>query len=143
MAIERRRPLPVGRYWIDVLEVSKNKWLGWRDAFVPKGDAFVEVTEDIPATSDSAARQFVIFNTKKELVWPDDMGIGVNVAGPEIRSSADTVKGVDLTPSFELPTAQQITAGIERTLIGLAVVVGIAVVGGVVIVAMGNRRGRR
>jgi hypothetical protein len=138
MTIERTRPLPVGRYWIDVFESHRVAWEAWQNSFVGSGKATVEHTEDFPSDGANESRSFVIFRTNERLVWPDDtMGIGVNVAPASIQSSADTVTRPPPPPS-PLDSLSDFSAMVGRT---LAVLVGtVVVVGGVVLFAKGRKR---
>lgn len=93
MTIERRRPLPVGRYWADIFPAQQAKWGAWISVQRNAGNATIEETEHFDASGDSPEHDFVIFTTSAETVWPDeDMKFAPNIAGSEIRSSADTVQ---------------------------------------------------
>jgi hypothetical protein len=141
MTIERRRPLPVGRYWIDVFSSKQPSWEAWRETFVSPGDAVVEHTESFEENEGGEARDFVIFRTMKQLVWPDtDMQIPVNTAGTEIQSSADTVQRPDAPKS----PLDQISTGFSETLKTMSFVVGGVVVAvGVVALLSVLKRGKR
>lgn len=131
MTIERERPLPAGRYWVDVFESKRIQWEEWRDLFVREGKVFVEHTEDFPSNEGGEARQFVIFRTTVPLVWPDDtMLIGVNVATPDIQSSDDTVsKPVIETPLSSLSSLTDVAKTAIAVVTGVVVVVGVVIIG--------------
>jgi hypothetical protein len=105
--IERRNPLPVGRYWIEVSQdpVPLGTWRGFLSAF----PEFVHVDQ----TEEDDASTFAIFTTSKALVWPDGIG-APNIADPTIKSRADTVQRPDPEPDFidTIPTAKQLWGGL-------------------------------
>lgn len=118
MPIERRRPLPVGRYWIDVFESSRTMWETWLRV-AGGANVRVEHTEDFPANDGGPARQFVIFATTAETMWPDaEMGFAPNVAGPEVQSSSDTVQRPDPPKpiDYSLPTLSNVSSGMTTAL---------------------------
>ena len=91
MALERRNPLPVGRYWIDV---AAGKALEL-DGFFKSHAARVHVEN----TEESGEVTFYIFSVSEPVPW-----FAVNfgfptVAGPNIHSKADAVQSPDLPPS--------------------------------------------
>jgi hypothetical protein len=92
MALERRRPLPAGRYWADIF-APRNAFDAWVQMANSRGAIHGEVSEHFEATDGAPEHDFVIFTTNTDLVWPDaDMGFSPNVAPPNIKSSADTVQ---------------------------------------------------
>jgi hypothetical protein len=116
VTVETRNPLPAGRYWIDVSNepVPLGTWQGFVSAFKD----FVH----IESTVDDGVHSWFLFTTSKPLVWPEGIGFPT-VAGPEIRSRADTVQRPDPVPDFldSLPSARDIASGI-----GNAVTIGAA-----------------
>ena len=118
--IERRNPLPVGRYWIDVSTdpVATGTWLGFLDA--AKGFVHVENTESDP---DFA---FSIFTTTKELVWPSGIG-QPTIAPASVKSRADTITRPDYEPDVtdQIPTARKILAGAGNVVTLLVVGIGV------------------
>lgn len=122
MAVETQNPLPAGRYWIDVSKdpVPLGTFQGFLSAF--KEFIHVGVTEDDPEFS------FFIFTTSKPLVWPQGIGYPT-IAGPEVKSRADTVQRPDPEKDVTdlLPTAGDLVKGAENALFWLAVIVGGAV----------------
>jgi hypothetical protein len=118
--IERRNPLPVGRYWIDISKepVPMGTWQG----FLGAATGFVHVE----STEDDETQSFYIFTTTKELVWPDGIG-SPSIAGPAIKSKADTVQRPDPEPDAidQIPTPGQLFKGIGDTVTVVAVVVGV------------------
>lgn len=138
--LERRRPLPAGRYWLDVFEPKRITWEVWqrvmsRDEPDSPAPMRVEVTEHFDSDGSSPSRDFVIFRTARETVWVEDLG-SPTVAGEDIHSSADTVQRPDPEPdpldairegakgvAGSVGTATMVVAGVVA--VGLAV--GIAV----------------
>lgn len=106
MTIERRNPLPAGRYWIDVVGDNFYVMEGWLKAVAP----FVQVENQhlTPATGfdpgagppllpgpDAVANStprimFYIFRTSKALPWVGAVLGFPNIAGPQIQTQADT-----------------------------------------------------
>ena len=89
MTMERRNPVPPGRYWVDIL-------IGKLTAFDlmldrEKGNVVVEQREEFPNPQnfDASVTHF-IFTNKKPLKWEQGWGYPT-IAGPQIQSSADTV----------------------------------------------------
>lgn len=87
MTLERRNPLPVGRYWIDVVSTKSEEFTGY---LVAMGDrVHVEVTE-------AGEPLFYIFSVKTPIPWfPVNFGFPT-VAPASIKSKADTVSRPDL-----------------------------------------------
>lgn len=93
--IERRRPLPAGRYWADIFRPNVY-WDAWVQMYGQAGKIHGEVSEHFPGVEGSPDRDFVIFTTSEELPWPDaDMKVTPSVAGPDVHSSSDTVQRPD------------------------------------------------
>jgi hypothetical protein len=130
--IERRRPLPAGRYWIDVFDKNRDVWEIWRNAMAHVGHLKVQHTESFDAVGDNEPHDFLIFSTNAETIgWPEQIQ-GPNVAGPEIQSSDDTLDRPDPTPEIidQLSTAVgSATSGAKTVLtVGLGVAVVAALV---------------
>lgn len=122
MTVERRNPLPAGRYWIDISKepVPLGTWQGFLSAF--HGFVHVDTTEEDDAFA------FSIFTTSKALVWPDGIGYPT-IAGPNIKSRDDTVQAPDPEPDLtdQIPTVKQLVSGVGDTVKIVAVVVGIII----------------
>lgn len=128
MSLERRRPLPVGRYWADIFPQNRAAWSAWISLNQNSGKASLVTTEHTPALSGAPEHDFVIFETTSELVWPDDvMGFSPNVAGPNVTSSDDTINKPD--PSADpLDSIGRMTQGIYAAgavAAGLILLVGV------------------
>lgn len=131
MTLEKRRPLPAGRYWIDVFPQHRPKWDAYVAVMAQRGSLGVETTQYFEPVDGAPEHTFVIFRTKEELVWPDDeMGFAPNVAGPEIQSSDDTVQKPDPAPD---PLKQLNDWGNAFSKV-LGVVVGVSLVAAAVVV---------
>lgn len=94
--LERRNPLPVGSYWIDVFGSKIPAFDAWRTAFSPTG-VKTRVTESFPATDTQPARNWYKFDvTDIPPPW-DAVTFGFpTIADASIQSSADTVQRPDL-----------------------------------------------
>jgi hypothetical protein len=91
------RILPAGRYWITINHDSNfGTWQGWLDAF--KDSIRVETTQSVDAAGSDPAYEFYIFVTSKDLIW--ERGDIPTVAGPNIKSKADTLDREDPTPDL-------------------------------------------
>jgi hypothetical protein len=106
MTLERRNPLPVGRYWIDIFESGMTAWQAWLTANA--GTVRVETTQDFESPGIFAhalehpleiwaerppARRFVIFAVSAPTPWSGTMGLGhPTVASPDVTQSDDTVQ---------------------------------------------------
>jgi hypothetical protein len=134
MAIERRNPLPAGRYWIDISKepVPLGTWQGFLAA--SSGFVHVDSTEDDPAYS------WFLFTTTKPLVWPEGIG-SPNIADQSVTSRSDTVDRPDPEPDFtdQIPTPGQLIAGVS----GTAKLVVWVLVGAVVVKLLSGRRGNK
>lgn len=92
MALEKRNPLPIGRYWIDILNSKVEEFSGFLEGH--KSTIHVEVTEG--DSSEEGGTTFYLFNTSAPFTWlPVNFGYPT-IAGPEIKSKADTTQRPDL-----------------------------------------------
>lgn len=81
-ALERRNPLPPGRYWIDLFEKDSPAWLAWR----ARNNVKIEVTEHF---SSDPVRDFIIFRVDAPVPWE---GPGFPTIAPaSVQSSSDTL----------------------------------------------------
>lgn len=128
MALERRRPLPVGRYWLDVTPLFKDKWEQWRNAMMNVESVKIETVEHFEAQTgvigvpDAPERDFVIFAlTAPNVAW---QAVGLpspTIAPKNVTSSADTG---DVPPPEPGPLEQ---LGQAASSIGTGAKVGIGV----------------
>ena len=131
MALERRRPLPAGRYWLDVFEPNQLAWGSWVDAMtrmVPPR-ATIEVTQHFDGTDGAGPHDFVIFSIPGENVAWEAAGLpSPTIAGPEIQTSDDTVQKPPPEPDL-IDQLNEAATGISRTAqVGLGVGVAVVVV---------------
>jgi hypothetical protein len=95
--IERRNPLPPGRYWVDVFPPHLDTFAAWLKTHGPTsgggdGSVTVEETETFEGASDGSMppRDFYIFDVSAPVNWE---GPGLpTVATPNIKASDDTVQ---------------------------------------------------
>lgn len=90
MAIERRNPLPPGRYWQDILEqhvASFREWLQSNKAVVR-----VVAAESHPRDGDWPAREWYLFEVSAPTPWQATKWGYPTIATGEVQSSADTVQ---------------------------------------------------
>lgn len=137
MTVERRNPLPGGRYWIDIFDSKRSAFETW--AAVNKDSVHVEVTE---SHDTNPPRDFYIFTVAERVAVPGGTGtIAVpvqwdaatfgfpTIAGPEIKSSADTVSRPDLPKD----ATDQISDGLDsigslgKSVVVAGIFVGVAI----------------
>ena len=134
MALERRRPLPAGRYWADIF-APRNAFDGWVQMAASRSAIHGEVSEHFEATDGAPEHDFVIFRTNTELVWPDaEIGFAPNVAPPNITSSADTVQrpppepnAVDQLSDMASDFNKKVSTAITAVLVLLVAGAGLAI----------------
>lgn len=135
MTLERRRPLPPGRYWADVFPQNRPAWSAWRDLQLAAGAARIETTSHEPSAAGAPEHDFVIWTTDRETIWPDDvLGFAPNVAESSITQSSDTVQLPDPESTTSLSDA------IANNALKVGLIVGGSVVLGFVLVAVIRRR---
>jgi hypothetical protein len=132
MTIERRNPLPAGRYWIDIFESGFTAFQSWLSN--NKSSVRVETTEDYPAAGDAPARQFYIFAVSAPTAWPSDRGLGLpSIATSNVTSSSDTATRPDPPPDVVdqiAATASGIGEDLKKTVlvvVGAGLFIAIAV----------------
>lgn len=103
MTVERRNPLPVGRYWVDIIDSPRNPGarLAFRAWLAAAGRAVVVVKEEhFARLTHGRDRDWYLFDVRDPIAWPRDKGFGFpNVvqsptapnAAP-VTSSADTAQ---------------------------------------------------
>lgn len=126
MTIERQRPLPPGRYWVDLFE-SNQGLSAWFAAMVQMGRVNIEHTEHFDAIDGAEAREFIIFRTQVDVLWPDEIvKVSPNVAPASIKSSADTAQRPEpeKDPLDNLPKPGDLAAAVKVVAVALT---GVAV----------------
>jgi hypothetical protein len=143
VALERRRPLPAGRYWLDVTPLLKPKWELWRNAMKNVDSVKIEHTEHFDAIEEQSnplgegiipaapERDFVIFSLSNANVAWEAAGMpSPTIAPASVTTSADTAD----VPPPEPGMLEQLTsaaAGIGTSAkVGLGVGVAVVVVVG-------------
>lgn len=139
MTVERRNPLPAGRYWIMVFDDKRQKFVDWRT--INKDSVFVEATESF-IEGEQHPHDFYIFRVSESVKVPGGTGtISVpvtwdattfgfpTVAGPNVKSSADTVQAPDLPKDAtdQLNDALESAGGLGKSVVIGAVFVGVAI----------------
>ena len=129
MALERRNPVPAGRYWVDVFDQTsthpatkgQNTQTAFRD-WLRRNAATVKI-DSTQSFDTKPARDFYIFRVTAPTLWE---GPGFpEVAPAAVQSSADTVQRPDpeKDPLDQLGDALDDVGGATSSLI-LAVAVG-------------------
>lgn len=125
MALERRRPLPAGRYWLDVFPKNAIAWGAWSDSMRKLGSATVEHTEHFEAVDGAPEHDFVIFSTTGPNVAWEAAGLpSPTIAPSSVTSSDDTAT----KPPPEPGVLDQLGQRAQDFTTGIKVAVGIAVV---------------
>jgi hypothetical protein len=135
MTLERRRPLPPGRYWADVVERNRIAFEAW--ARVNAASVSVEATEHAEPSDGAPARDWVLFVTTAELVWPDAiLGFAPNIAEPAVHSSSDVIQ--------RPPPPVDMTTSLTEAMKSVIYAVGaLAVVGTLLVLVSATRKVRR
>lgn len=100
-AIERRDPVPIGRYWVDITEDGSRplvrhyfrQWLG-----EVKDKITVVKEERYSAIPSGIARDWYLFDVVSPVSWPKGKGFGLptivqskeNPTAPKVETSKDT-----------------------------------------------------
>lgn len=116
MKLERRNPLPAGRYWQDFFGKQRQFFINWREQAKPH--VKVLSTEAHEATDQSEPRDWVLFETDAPLPW-DAAQLGFpTIAGPQVQSSSDTVQRPDPEPT---PTGKDLMREVTSTALALVI----------------------
>ncbi len=92
MALERRNPVPVGRYWIDVQNSKTDEFNG----FLASHSKSIHTDTTEGDSSEEGGTTFYIFKVLTPVTWlPVNFGFPT-IAGPEVKSKSDTVQRPDL-----------------------------------------------
>ena len=84
--IERRNPLPVGRYWVDVFDSKEAAFQNWLKAH--KAEVQVISAETFEPIDNYEGRVWRLFKVTTPVQWE---GPGLpTIAGSDVNSSADT-----------------------------------------------------
>lgn len=82
MAIERRNPLPAGRYWVDVPASKLPAFQSWLTAH--SGEVITRQTEESPETA------WYLFDVKAPVPWE---GPGFPTIAGDVQGKDDTANG--------------------------------------------------
>lgn len=93
MPLERRSPLPVGLYWLDVLGDNRAAFQDWRDVHA----AAVKVRTSEAFPEPAPGRDWLKFEVLRPVAWDAKRFGFPNIirSGDSINSSADTVQRPD------------------------------------------------
>lgn len=106
MALERRQPLPPGRYWVDVVGPDHVKLFdGWLQAFAQHITIEEhEVTQPIQSGPNlpplRPGVEWFLFHTDAPLVWFGSVLGFPTIATPEVKTKADTQTVPVVPPLF-------------------------------------------
>ena len=98
MALERRNPLPPGRYWIDVFGDNRPRFTTW--ARQQKASVKVRVTES--DVNSEPPREWHLFDVSAPVPWDAQTFGFPTVAEPEVQTSQDTVQRPPPEPEPDL-----------------------------------------
>jgi hypothetical protein len=135
-AIERRNPLPPGRYWVDVFASKEAAFQNWLKAH--KAEVQVISSETFEPIDDYEGRVWRLFKTTAPVPWE---GPGLpTIAGADVNSSADTAQRPppekDLLDTIDVP----LYYSRAKTALWIAGAVAVVAVGGAIIYYMPRRR---
>lgn len=89
MTLERRNPLPAGKYWQDVFDPNTAKFTAWTT--LNRGKVRVTSSEHFEANAGGPARDFVVFEVLEPVSWPQkELGFPT-INATNVQSSEDTV----------------------------------------------------
>jgi hypothetical protein len=127
MPLERRSPLPVGLYWIDVIGENRAAFQAWRS--VQAAEVKVRASEQF---DDGPGRDWIKFEVLKPAAWDAKrFGFPNTIApGEVVTSSADTVQRPDpeKDPLDKLDDALSSGGGLTARLVEIVAVGGVALV---------------
>lgn len=111
MTIERRNPVPKGRYWVDIIDTKS--YPGARLFFVAwlarnRGKVEVVKKESFGALVTGSARDWYLFDVKLPVTWEKGQGFGrptivrsaENPTAPVVTKPEDTATKPPPPPSF-------------------------------------------
>jgi len=144
-AVERRNPLPVGRYWIDIFDSQENAFRAWLNEH--KGSVRVITTESYPSSTFGGyeGRVWRLFEVTAPVSWN---GPGFpTIAEAHVKGSDDTAQRppkekdpLDRLGEIEVPVSGLRTVS---WVLGGVVLVAAVVVGGVILIKTRSATPRR
>src|SRR5262245_48211492 len=93
--LEKRNPLPPGRYWIDIVANGRQQWDFW--AAYATGHLVIEREEHYVGDAEAGyeSRDWILFRTDEPLTWDLELRKKIGwptIAGKEVQTSNDTVQ---------------------------------------------------
>jgi hypothetical protein len=138
VAVERRNPLPAGRYWLDVFGEQRAKFTAWR---LLNGKAVRVLATESHDTDPP--RDWVRFDTTAPVPWEAAFGFPTIVpAGADVTTSGQTVQRPDPEPEFLDTIDAKKLEGTVFTTAGIVVGLGILWLGFQVVIAAKAARGK-
>ena len=122
MALERRNPLPPGRYWIHLDRDDAPSFDAWRLSH--KQEATIATSHD-----RESGWTWYLFVTSAPLPWDAAAWGYPTVAGEDVRSETDVVQRPDPEPDF----AERLERAADKAGRGLLIGVGAIVVAALVL----------
>lgn len=108
MAVERRNPLPPGRYWVTLEPLDFDAFAEWKDS---TKRVRLEASELHDAEGGRPAFEFDVFRVVDgPVAYPFEKFGAPNIAGEEINSFSDVVQA----PDVHEPTAGELVEKIEN-----------------------------
>lgn len=120
MAIERRNPLPVGRYWVDIVEPKTGGVLLKFDAWLARNSSKVKVVKrEQKGTTlwslDTSGKRYdwVLFDVLSPVEWPRTSGFGLPtiVQSPTAPTAAPVTSSADTVQRPPEPTISSVFEG--------------------------------
>lgn len=137
--------LEPGRYWLDLIGKEKlTRFAGWLQNPDLGGSGRVKLehteyheanTSVVPGTPSTPEREWILFQVLRPVMYDEAFYGRPTVAGPNIKSEADTIQSPDVEDMKWVPDFRGAGQGIEDAVkMALGLVVGVTVVAGLVIV---------
>ncbi len=104
MTLQRKNPLPAGRYWVDVFGNNRTSMAKWFKAFGPLGVTVRSVESSTGATPGDNRDWYLFEYTPKyglPVVWDATTFGFPTIAEPAVKSSADTATTPPVTQGVE------------------------------------------
>lgn len=135
-------PLPIGRYWSDLIgENAIWRWLEWKKN-VAADRVNIVTSVHYDASGESPEREFVLYEVVSPVFYdhafyaPVNDGVGIN--GEDDTVSKPDVKDLDIFPDFS-----GVTKGFETLITGLALAIGVTSAVAIGIATFRSRRRNR
>lgn len=129
--LERRNPLPKGRYWIDIFQSGRQDWDYW--TMYSTGHLKVINEEHYSTDGTYESRDWILFETDAPLTWDIELAKKIGwptVATPEVQNSDDTVQKPKVKGGFDEVFGD--SPGLKIAVTGVGIVAAAVLVGYVV-----------